>query len=574
MTPRGLSLIDVVVGVAIMTLVFFALFGAFQLSIQLVFSTKAKIGGTALLAERMEFVRSLPYVSVGTVGGIPGGPIPQLEQVNLNGTLYTVRTLVLYSDAPEDGLDDEDENGVTADYKTVKVEVLWSVRESSRSTFAVTRVSPVGLETLEGGGTLRINVFNALAEPVPQASVRVVNDAAVPAVDVTLETNELGVVSLPGAPEASGYEITVSKSGYSSAQTYDVTVDNPNPSPAHVTVVEADTATVSFAIDQLGSLSLSTFEPEGPGEFSDEFGDALKLASTLNTDVVSGALTLENTEGVFALSGNALSNTVTPAYLVSWESVSVDWSAPAGSSLLVQLYYLDGGTYVLVPDDVLPGNSTGLSNGTHSLAALPIADYPSLQLGALLTSDDGSVAPEVLSWSIAYRAGPTPLPGVELSVLGSKTVGTTGGGAPIYKFQDTVTTGADGTSTLPDLEWDAYSVALETPSSFNIVEMCPRAVSVLPAGNSAVTVVAGDNTAHALRVAVEAGGVPLQNATVSIQSGAISGNETTSACGQAYFGGLTQATYTLSVSASGYQPFSGAVTVEGETVSVVPLIPN
>lgn len=574
MTPRGLSLIDVVVGVAIMTLVFFALFGAFQLSIQLVFSTKAKIGATALLAERMEFVRSLPYASVGTVGGIPSGPVPQLEQVNLNGTLYTLRTLVLYTDAPEDGLDDEDENGVTADYKTVKVEVLWSVRDSSRSTFAVTRISPVGLETLEGGGTLRVNVFNAIAEPVSNASVRVVNDATSPAIDVTLETNEQGVVSLPGAPEASGYEITVSKTGYSDAQTYDVTVDNPNPSPAHVTVVEADTATVSFAIDQLGSLSLSTFEPQGPAEFADEFTDASKLASTLSTDVAGGVLTLENTEGVFAPSGTALSNTVTPAYLVSWGSVSVDASAPVGSTLLVQLYYLDGSTYVLVPDDVLPGNAAGLSSGTHPLAALPITTYHSLQLGALLTSDDGSVAPEVRSWSIAYVAGPTPLAGVSLSVLGSKTVGTTGGGAPIYKFQDTVTTGADGTVTRPNLEWDAYAVSLQNPSSFNVVELCPRAVSVLPAGTSAVTMVVGDNTTHALRVVVESAGGPVQNASVSIQSGALSGEGTTSACGQAYFGGLTQATYTLSVSAAGHQPFSGSVAVEGETVSVVPLIPN
>ncbi len=574
MPIRGLTLIDVVVGVSIMTLVFFALFGAFQLSIQLVFSTKAKIGATALLAERMEYVRSLPYASVGTVGGIPAGPIPQLEQVSLNGTLYTVRTLVIYTDAPEDGLDDEDDNAVTADYKTVKVEVLWTVRESSRSSFAVTRIAPVGLETLEGGGTLRVNVFNALAAPVPGASVRVVNETTVPAIDVTLTSNENGVVSLPGAPEAAGYEISVSKPGYSSTQTYDVTVDNPNPSPGHITVVEADTTTASFAIDEVGTLSLATFEREGPASFSDEFDDQSKLAATSSIQVSGGVLSLEGEPGTFASSGTAFSNTVTPAYLVSWDSLSLSADSPSGSSLLLQLYYLEGSTYVLVPDDVLPGNSTGLSSGTYSLSALAIDDYPSLQVGALLASDDGTVAPLVDSWSIDYVAGPTPLPGVSLSVLGAKTVGTTGGGAPIYKFSDTVTTDALGTGVVSELEWDAYTVSLTNSSSYNVVEMCPRAVSVLPASTAAVSVTLDDNSTHALRVAIEADGAPVAGATVSIQSGAFEGDAPSSVCGQAYFGNLTQALYTLSVSAPTFQPFSGSVTVDGETLSVVSLIPN
>ena len=51
---RGLSLIDVIVGVFVMLLVFLGIFGAFRISIELVFSTKAKTGATSLITERME----------------------------------------------------------------------------------------------------------------------------------------------------------------------------------------------------------------------------------------------------------------------------------------------------------------------------------------------------------------------------------------------------------------------------------------------------------------------------------------------------------------------------------------
>ena len=170
-----MTLIDVIVGVSVMLLVFLGIFGAFRISIELVFSTKAKTGAISLITERMESVRALAYDDVGTVGGIPSGNLAQVEQVTLNGVVYTMRTLIQYVDAPEDGLDINDENGVTADYKVVKVEAAWNVKESSRSTFAVTHIAPKGIESLTGGGTLRVNVFNATAAPIENASVRIVN---------------------------------------------------------------------------------------------------------------------------------------------------------------------------------------------------------------------------------------------------------------------------------------------------------------------------------------------------------------------------------------------------------------
>ncbi|MEK7613285.1 MAG: carboxypeptidase-like regulatory domain-containing protein [Patescibacteria group bacterium] len=569
---RGLSLIDTIVGISIITIVFFGLFGAFKLSVELVYSTKAKISAVALLGERLEYIRSFAYDDVGTVGGIPPGNIEPLVQSTVNGVPYTVRTLVQYTDAPEDGLDDLDENGITADYKTVKVEVLWMIKESSRSTFAVTRIAPVGLETLAGGGTLRVNVFDALAVPVSQASVRVVNGEVSPSIDVTAFSNQNGVVSFPGAPEATGYEVYVSKEGYSTAQTYAASTENPNPSPSPVSVAEGDTTTVSFAIDQLGSLHVTTEEPPGEGSFNDSFLSENSLSATSSVHAIGGALVLEDVLGVYALSGSARSLPIAPDNLVSWDEVVIDSTSPTDTSVTTHLYYLTGGAYVLVPDSDLPNNSTGLPNGVTDISLLNPLTYATLQLEATFSSD-GVATPQVDEWETSYRAGPTPLPNIDFTIFGTKTIGTTAGGAPIYKFDDAFTTSAEGEWLGEDMEWDVYSLFPEG-GLYDVVELCPRTVTILPATLTSVVATLLPNTAHSLRVVVESDSLPVTGASVSIQSGALQGAETTSACGQVYFGGLTGATYSVSVTANGFQDHLEDIVVAGDTVVVVPLISN
>src|SRR3990172_11037936 len=95
---RGVTLIDTLVAVSLMVLIFMGIFGAFQLSVDVVTNNKARAGATALANERMEYIRSLTYSQVGTVGGIPAGIIPQVETIVLNGITYTRRTFIQYAD--------------------------------------------------------------------------------------------------------------------------------------------------------------------------------------------------------------------------------------------------------------------------------------------------------------------------------------------------------------------------------------------------------------------------------------------------------------------------------------------
>jgi len=568
MRSRGMTLIDVVVGVAIMSLIFIAIFGAFRISIELVYSTKAKTGAVSLMTEQLEYIRSLPYAAVGTVGGIPTGNIPQLNQVSLNGITYTVRTLIQYIDAPEDGLDDNDENLITADYKTVKVEVLWSVKESARSTYAVTRVSPPGEETLEDGGTLKVNVYDAAINPLPGAYVRIVNPNTTPAVDVSVTSNENGVASFPGAPEAGGYEITVGgTNNYSTAQTYDDTAQNPNPSPAHIAVVDEQITSITFFIDMLGSLRFSTFEPIGLSSFNDTFSNQSKLVATTSTTVLGGALVLdEASEGVYETIGTAISETVSPALLASWGSLDISSTIPADTSLVVQVYYYDGSAFTLIDNDTLPGNATGFSSGSINVGVLPIGTYNTLQLRAALSTADTAATPELLDWSLSYNAGPTPLPNVSFDIVGTKTIGSNGG-VPVYKYSDSFTTDSSAEWFIDDVEWDTYTVTLT--DAYDIAERCPNDITVAPGIELEPYYYLAPDTAHSLRVYVASGGIPVQDASVSISG--VSGSLTTSVCGQVYSGGLSENDYTITISKTGFANAEETVSVSGDTVLLVGL---
>lgn len=143
---RGSSLLDVVIGTAILLTAFVGFFGVLQLGTRLATDNKARTGATALAIERMEFIRSLDYASVGTSGGNPSGSLAGSENITLNGISYTRRTHIVWIDDPKDGSGGSDSNGITNDYKRVKVEVTWQGQTGPRASSIVSDVTPPGVE--------------------------------------------------------------------------------------------------------------------------------------------------------------------------------------------------------------------------------------------------------------------------------------------------------------------------------------------------------------------------------------------------------------------------------------------
>jgi len=558
---RGFSLVEVLVASSLMLIVFVGITGAFQAILELASHNKSKVSALAIASERMEFIRNLPYDDIGTVSGIPSGAIPQTEIVSLNGIDYTRRVLVQYVDAPEDGTESADENGITADYKRVKVEVSWATRNATSTVFSVSNFVPKGIETIAGGGTLIINVLNALGVPVAAADVHIENNTLDPVVSIDTFTNTEGKVLFPGSPAGSSYEITVTKAGYSTAKTYDSDVTNPNPSPGHLSVIEGETTVSTFQIDVLGSKTVNTYEQIKSVEWEDSFNDMSNISQFASTTAVGGDLVLSGGAGNYEADGYAYSATTAPAYLASWEEVSWEDNKSPSTNIIYKVYDTSGQAPTLIPDGNIPGNSSGLTISPVDISSLDILTYPSIQIAAFLNTVDSNNTPSVSEWKIKYKEGPIPLPNLAFNMTGNKTIGTSGGGNPIYKYSEDLQTDGSGGLSIADLEWDLYTITIDNDTlGLDIGESCePQPLSLLPGVSTTTSLYFVPQTTNSLLVSVKnSSGDLLSGASVRLYRIGVDITNTSSLCGQVLFSGISPGTtsdgdaYSIDLSLVGY----------------------
>ena len=290
--PRGFSLIDVIVGTALMLVLFLALFGVLRASLVLSTLAKAEAAGTELATTQMEYLHGLSYNAVGTVGGIPSGAIPQTATSSVDGVTYTTQTFIDYYDDPADGLGVNDTNAVTTDYKKGEVNVSYTLYGLTKSITLVSNFVPPGIESTTDGGTLSIHVVDKNNNGVGDATVQIIDSSTTPSVNFTTLSDSNGYVVIGGAATSSQFQVYVSRTGYSSAQTYARAGQNANPTPGYLTVTENQTTSATFAIDLLGTLIFSTFSPATTTAFSDLFtssGNLNEVGKPLSAVLVRAA---------------------------------------------------------------------------------------------------------------------------------------------------------------------------------------------------------------------------------------------------------------------------------------------
>lgn len=565
-SPRGMTLIDVVVGTALMLIIFVGLSTLLRTSLQVASISKAKSIATTIAGSQMEYVRSLPYDSVGTIAGIPSGPIPQNSVVTQNAIDFNVRTFIQYHDDAADGLGGLDSNGIIIDYKIIKISVTYTIGGTSRTVDVISNYSPIGIETTNGGGTLRINVLNAAGVGISGASVRIVDSVRSPTVDVTTFSDITGTVFLPGAAPSSNYQVFVTKNGYSSAQTYARDAVNQNPTPGYLTVVPNVTTAGTFAIDVLATLVMNTFSEIETAYFVDTFTDSTQIQSNSGTIVSSDEVLLAGGPGAYVSSGSIVSVPVAPSYLSSWTTASSTFVTPGGTNAV---FHVIDGVGALLPDGVLPGNSTGYTS-TVDLRAVSTTTYSTLALSASLSTSDVNQTPRLEVWGIEYERGPIPLPNVAFSLLGVKTVGTTGTGALIYKTDIASTTDSVGVRNL-SLEWDSYTLTLD---GYDATDACNAPPYILSPGTSlSSSLMLAPATSNSILISVRDTSSAVAGASVTLSRPGYSTTVTSTACGGAYFGALTSASdYTVTVSKAGYTTLTATgVTVSGHEFYAAPI---
>lgn len=253
----GFTLIEILIANAILVIFFGAVAMILQNILQNIAESRIRHTALEIAQERMELIRNLPYAKVGTVGGIPAGAVAAEETVIKNSQSFTVNTSIIYVDDPYDGLSPVDT--VNTDYKRARVEVTWGGSYPSKTPLTlVTNIAPKDKETLIPGGTLKVNVFNANAQPVSNATVTIDNDAVVPPVHVQVLTDENGQAVLPGSPAcATCYKISATKTNYSTDRTYG-TDEVANPVVNHATVTDGSVTEVSLSIDEVSYLTVQS----------------------------------------------------------------------------------------------------------------------------------------------------------------------------------------------------------------------------------------------------------------------------------------------------------------------------
>lgn len=294
-TQKGFTLIEILVGISILSIMILGVYGMYDYSLKMAREKGRREEAMAIANQEIEHFRSIGYDVLGTAATMcapnPGGcNIPPVQTAVRNGINYTVLTDISYVDDVFDNENHEqggnDDTGLN-DYKIARVEVRWDSTSSNNSVMLTSTFAPMGIETDCGGGILKVNVFDAnVVQPIPQAEVYIKNESIGYEYDAT--TNDEGVLRKGCLPADVGnnYEITINKPGtvyynntYSAAQTCPTGVGTPNPicpkllldnatpNPRHVNINEGEITEITFYIDLLSVLNVSTITQDLPTEW-------------------------------------------------------------------------------------------------------------------------------------------------------------------------------------------------------------------------------------------------------------------------------------------------------------------
>lgn len=305
-TQKGFSLIEVMVGVAVFALFMIGIYGGITFIFKIVYQSRLRILETGILNEQVEIIRNLPFSDVGIINGSPSGVLTRDMTTTRNGIDFTITRTIRNIDDPFDGVIGGVPNDTApADYKMIDIEIICDHCDQHKPLVVSTQVSPKLLEGDPTHGALFIKVFDSQAKPVQGATIHIVSTSTNPTLDLTDTTDNDGmlrIVDLGAGIDA--YDITVTKAGFTTDQTRRPTIDLPNPVKPPASVQAQGVVEVSFSIDRVSSLQISTInsacEPVGSApvlvmgtQLIGTDPDVLKIDQNLTTGAV-GTYTLSN----------------------------------------------------------------------------------------------------------------------------------------------------------------------------------------------------------------------------------------------------------------------------------------
>lgn len=175
-------------------------------------------------------------------------------------------------------------------------------------------------------------------------------------------------------------------------------------------------------------------------------------------------------------------------------------------------------------------------------------------------------------------SGGAPIGSVDYQLRGAKVIGTDSFNKPIYKYSQSLSTDAGGQSVLNDMEWDTYTVTLDSAATgYDIAGTNPPGlINLLPGASQTYELTLVPHTAHTLLVTVRG----LNNDLLAGASAHLTRvdppydtTQTTSAQGQTFFSALDADDYILTTHADGYVDVITPVTINGQSHVEISLTP-
>jgi len=260
----GFSLVEVIVGAAIFLIVAIAAYGAFTSLFQMANGNQSRVLATELADEQFEIIRNIPYANIGIVSGIPNGTIPGNQDIIRGGITFHVSYTIRDIDLPFDGTFGSSTNNdlSPADNKFVQIAVTCPSCQDFQPVSIVGQIAPKNVESTTSNGALFISAIDANGNPVQNATVHVAYTATTTPIIIDDTTNNSGVLQIVDVPPAvKSYNITVTKAGYSSDQTYLASSTNPTPVKEPATVATQQLTQANFSIDKVSTLSIKSVTP-------------------------------------------------------------------------------------------------------------------------------------------------------------------------------------------------------------------------------------------------------------------------------------------------------------------------
>lgn len=278
------TLIEVLVSLFVLSIVMIGIYQLIMYSLAITSDNQHYVEAIAIANQKMEQIRNMPYDDVGTIFGSPHGDIDDYETIIRNGS-YTIHTVIQFFDDPYDGTLDLGTDDVFTDYKRVAINVSWNTRMGAKSIDVFSRVIPPTEENLSGYGLLKLFVVDSNGVPVSGATVHVENSEITPPISVDYISDQSGKISVPVLPAFQSYKILVSKSGYSSDETYNISESNPSPIKKNLSVIENRKTEDSFSIDLISHLNIRVVSAELPNNFKVNSGGNTNAQT--NSSIVS-----------------------------------------------------------------------------------------------------------------------------------------------------------------------------------------------------------------------------------------------------------------------------------------------